>query len=88
MNAYTLLESLVKIPQEDTAIAIDETFLKIHGKSYYIILAVGYSTRKVLGIRVSRTRTSEDIRVVFDEAESNTSTSHHGGNGGCLDGNS
>jgi len=67
-----LLDTLVMKPQIDTAIAIDETFLKIQGKAHYIILAVGYSSRKVLAVRVSRTRKTQDIRAVFDEAEKNT----------------
>jgi len=67
-----LLDTLVIRPQNDTAIAIDETFLKIQGKAHYIILAVGYSSRKVLAVRVSRTRKTQDIRAVFDEADRNT----------------
>jgi len=68
---YTL-DSLVKMPQPDKAVAIDETFLKIEGKNVYIIIATGYTSRKVLGIKVSFTRKEQDIRDVFNEAERNT----------------
>ncbi len=66
------LDSLVLTPQPDRAIAIDETFLKIKGMCIYIIIATGYTSRKVLGIKVSKTRTEDDIRKVFDEANQNT----------------
>ena len=66
------LDSLVLTPQLDTAIAIDETFLKIEGTSIYVIIATGYTSRKILGINVSKTRSEEDMREVFDEAELNT----------------
>jgi transposase-like protein len=66
------LDSLVEVPQPDRAIAIDETFLKIEGKKVYIIIATGYASRKVLGIKVSFSRKEEDMRDVFDEAERNT----------------
>ena len=66
------LDSLVLTPQSDTAIAIDETFLKIEGTPIYIIIATGYTSRKALGIKVSKTRSEEDMREVFDEAEQNT----------------
>lgn len=66
------LDSLVLTPQPDTAIAIDETFLKIEGTSIYIIIATGYTSRKVLGIKVSKSRFEEDIREVFNEADRNT----------------
>lgn len=68
---YTL-DSLVNMPQPDEAVAIDETFLKIEGKNVYIIIATGYTSRKVLGIKVSFTRKEQDMRDVFDEAEHNT----------------
>ncbi len=61
------LNSLVLTPQPDTGIAIDETFLKIEGTSIYLIIATGYTTHKVLGIKVSKTRSKEDIRDVFDD---------------------
>jgi len=66
------LDSLVLEPQPDTAIAIDETFLKIQGTSIYVIIATGYSSHKTLGIKVSKSRSEEDMRKVFDEAERNT----------------
>jgi len=66
------LNSLVLTPQPDIAIAIDETFLKIEGSSIYVIIATGYTTHKVLGIKVSKTRSEEDIRDVIDESERNT----------------
>jgi len=66
------LDSLVLIPQPDTAIAIDETFLKIECTSIYVIIATGYTSHKTLGIKVSKTRSEEDIREVFDEADQNT----------------
>jgi len=66
------LDTLVLTPQSDTAIAIDETFLKIEGTSIYIIIATGYTSHKILGIKVSESRAEEDIREVFDEADGNT----------------
>lgn len=66
------LDQLVSIPQPDRIIALDETFLKIEGKSIYIIIATGYRTHKTLGLKVSATRNEADIRQVFDEADRNT----------------
>jgi transposase-like protein len=60
------------VPQLDRAIAIDETFLNIEGKKVYIIIATGYTSRKVLGIKVSFSRKIHDMWEVFDEAECNT----------------
>ena len=57
----------------EEAIAIDETFVKINGRTYYIIIAVGYRSRKVLGLKLSPTRTEADILEVFREAERNSS---------------
>ena len=51
---------------------MDETFLKIEGTSIYIIVATGYKTHKILGLKVSKTRKEKDMREVFDEAEKNT----------------
>jgi len=65
-------DALVDVPQPDRAIAIDETFLNIEGKKVYIIIATGYTSRKVLGIKVSCSRKTLDMREVFDEAECNT----------------
>lgn len=67
------LANLVATLQPDTAVAIDETFLTIHGKTIYLIIATGYETHKTLGLRVSETRKEEDVRAVFDEADRNTS---------------
>ena len=72
IEKHQTLDSLVDVPQPDKTIAIDETFLKIEGKKVYIIVATGYTTRKVLGIKVSFTRKEQDIREVYDEAERNT----------------
>lgn len=65
------LGRLVEAPQPDTAVAIDETFLKIEGKTIYVIIATGYTTRKTLGVKVSATRNAADIEEVFREAERN-----------------
>ena len=64
-------DSLVGVPQPDKAVAIDETFLTIEGKTIYVILATGYQSRKTLGLKVSTTRNESDLREVFDEAERN-----------------
>lgn len=72
IEKHQTLDSLVDVPQPDKAIAIDETFLRIEGKKVYIIVATGYTTRKVLGIKVSFTRSEHDMRAVYDEAERNT----------------
>ena len=66
------LDTLVLAPQPDAAVAIDETFLKIEGTSIYVIMATGYASHKTLGIKVSKSRSEEDIREVFDEADGNT----------------
>lgn len=66
------LDDLMLTPSCDIAIAVDETFLKINGKSCYILIASGYQSRKVLGLRVSFTRKEHDLRFLFDEAERNT----------------
>ena len=63
---------LVDVPQPDRAIAIDETFLKIDGKTFYVILATGYTTHKCLGLKVSETRNEGDLLEVFNEADRNT----------------
>lgn len=72
IEKHRRLDSLVKMPQPDKAIAIDETFLKIEGKKVYIIITTGYMSRKVLGINVSFSRNEKDMREVFNEAERNT----------------
>ena len=66
------LDQLVDVPQPDWAVAVDETFLRIQGRAIYIIIATGYASRKILGIRVSPTRAEADMRAVFDEADANT----------------
>jgi len=66
------LDILVVTPQPDTAVAIDETFLKIEGTSIFVIMATGYTSHKTLGIKVSKSRSEEDIREVFNEADGNT----------------
>ncbi len=66
------LNNLVLTPQPDTAVAIDETFLKIEGTPIYVIIATGYTSHKILGIKVSKSRSEVDIREVFDEADGNT----------------
>jgi len=71
INEHEHLDSLAKVPQQDKAIAIDETFLTIEGKTIYLIIATGYQSRKVLGVKVSPTRNEGDLREVFDEAERN-----------------
>ena len=63
---------LVAEPLQDRAVAIDETFFTIGGKTIYVILATGVQSRQVLGVRVSSTRQEADMRAVFDEAERNT----------------
>jgi len=72
IDALHGLDALVLMLQPDIAVAIDETFLKIEGTSIYVILATGYTSRKTLGVRVSKNRFEEDIRAVFDEADGNT----------------
>lgn len=72
IEKHQTLDSLVNVPQPDKAIAIDETFLRIEGKKVYIIVATGYTTHKVLGVKVSFSRKEQDMREVFDEAEKNT----------------
>lgn len=66
------LDKLVAAPVLESAVAIDETFLKIQGTTIYVIIATGYRTRKILGVRVSESRAEGDIRAVIDETERNT----------------
>ena len=66
------LDNLVKKAQPETTICMDETFLKIEGTPIYIIIATGYKTHKILGLKVSKTRKEQDMREVFEEAEKNT----------------
>lgn len=66
------LDKLVNVPQSDRTICMDETFLKIEATPIYIIVATGYKTHKILGLKVSKTRKEKDMREVFDEAEQNT----------------
>ena len=61
------LDNLVKVPQPDRAICMDETFLKIEGTSIYIIIATGYKTHKILGLKVSKTRKEKDMREVYSD---------------------
>ena len=75
IESHQGLDQLVEVPQDDRAIAIDETFLKILGKSIYIIIATGYTSKKILGMKVSETRNEQDMRDVFDEADRNTKNS-------------
>ncbi|MHA1251693.1 MAG: hypothetical protein ACTSRP_17010 [Candidatus Helarchaeota archaeon] len=65
------VDSLVLKPQKDTAIGIDEIFMKIEGITIYIIIAISYTSHKVLDIKVSKTHTEEDKREIFDEADRN-----------------
>ena len=71
IDSHSGLEHLVDTPLLDKAIAMDETFLKIAGKSIYIIIATGYTTHKTLGLKVSETRKLEDLQEVFEEAQNN-----------------
>ena len=66
------LDHLVFVPTADTAVAGDETFIRINGVPFYIIMFTGHTTHKILGISVSKTRSEADIRQVFDEANQNT----------------
>jgi len=66
------LDHVVLVPTADTAVAGDETFIRINGVPFYIIMFTGHTTHKVLGISVSKTRSEADIRQVFDEANQNT----------------
>ncbi|MCF2140118.1 MAG: hypothetical protein K9W44_08700 [Candidatus Lokiarchaeota archaeon] len=65
------LKNLVVELTNDTAVAADETFIRINGVPFYIIMFTGYTTHKILGIKVSKTRNEKDIREVFEEANRN-----------------
>jgi len=71
INKLNGLDTLVLAPQSDTSVVIDETFLKIEGTSIYIIIAIGYTSHKTLGIEMSKNRSKEDIREVFNEVNGN-----------------
>ena len=66
-------DCLIDYPTEDDAIAFDETFFKIEGHSVYVLIARGYLSKKVIGLRVSFSRKEHDIREVFEEAQTNSS---------------
>jgi hypothetical protein len=68
------LDKLILIPECDEAIAMDETFFTIEGTSIYLILATGYKSKKTLGLKVSKSRKLEDLKVVFEEAQKNVKT--------------
>lgn len=72
LNKQEFLDQLVLKPTLDNAVAMDETFIKIAGIPYYLILATGYQTRKILGLSISKTRDEPALRQVFDEADKNT----------------
>lgn len=72
INNHQTQDSIVGVPQPDKAIAMDETFLTIEGKTIYIIIATGYESRKTLALKVSTSRNEADLREVFNEAERNT----------------
>jgi len=72
ISQHVSSEALVDISQPDRAIAMDETYIKIDGKTYYVILATGYTTHKCLGMKISESRYEQDMREVFDEADRNT----------------
>ncbi|MCF2140463.1 MAG: hypothetical protein K9W44_10465 [Candidatus Lokiarchaeota archaeon] len=66
------LKNLVVELTNDTAVAEDKTFIRIYGVALYIIMFTGYTTHKILGIKVSKTRNEKDIHEVFEEANRNT----------------
>jgi hypothetical protein len=66
------LDSPIDVPQKEVAVALDETFMTIEGKTIYTIIATGYTSRKTLAIKVSETRNEIDMKEVFDNAEKNT----------------
>jgi transposase-like protein len=72
ISRHIQTNQLVDVPQPDRAIAMDETYIKIDGKTYYVILATGYTTHKCLGLKVSESRFEQDLRDVFEEADQNT----------------
>ncbi len=45
------LDNLLKVLLPDRVICMDETFLKIEGTPIYIIIATGYKTHKILGLK-------------------------------------
>lgn len=73
LEATQGLEHLLTDALPERAVAIDETFLKVAGKTVYIIIATGYDTHKTLGLKVSETRKESDLREVFEEARANSS---------------
>ena len=46
-------------------------FLPSKGTSVYLILATGYKSKKTLGLKISKSRKLEDLKVVFEEAQKN-----------------
>lgn len=64
LNKLEELDILVKMPQANRAICMDETFLKIEGIPIHLIIAMGYKTHKILGLKVPMTRNEKDMRKV------------------------
>ncbi len=46
-------------------------FLPSKVSSVYLILATGYKSKKTLGLKISKSRKLEDLKVVFEEAQKN-----------------
>jgi len=66
-------DQLVQNLTGDVAVSIDETFFKINNVQIYVIIVRGYNSHKVIGVNVSISRKTEDIKKAFDEAQRNTS---------------
>jgi hypothetical protein len=66
-------DQLVQNLTGDIAVSIDETFFKINNVPIYVIIVRGYNSDKVIGVNVSTSRKTGDIKKAFDEAQRNTS---------------
>jgi hypothetical protein len=55
----------------EDAVAIDEMFIKINGKTAFILMATCYKKRKVLAVKVTSSRDDLQMRALLDEAELN-----------------
>jgi len=69
------LDKLLFMKENEEALAIDETFIKIKGIDYYVIMATGYNSHKVLGLSVSSSRKEADLLKVLTEADHNVTSS-------------
>jgi len=71
LEKHQQLQHLALNTPYDDGVALDEWFMKIHGKAVYIIMATSYGKKQIIGVKVALSRDELMMRTVFDEAERN-----------------